>query len=85
MIIDAQGPFIWTLEDPGTFLTYIWGLSGSSARYSCPAINISSGRRVLILELDDDACTQSLQAKAKDRIVEVTFANVLVKTIACVQ
>ena len=52
MIIDVQGPSIWTLENPGTFLVpyYIWGLSGLfvSTRYFLPAINICSGRRVLI-------------------------------------
>lgn len=49
VIIDVQGPSVWTLKDPGTFLTY--GVyQGSPARYSCPAINIlkvCSGRRVL--------------------------------------
>ena len=79
MIIDAPGPSIWTLEHPGTFLTYIWGLPGSSARYSCPAINIRkvcSGRQVLILNWTMTHVLGIFKAsrpKPKDRIVEVTF------------
>lgn len=37
MIIDMQGPSIWTLEDPETFLTYGVYIK---VRYSYPAINI---------------------------------------------
>ena len=70
MIIDVQGPSIWALEDPGTFLTYTWGLSGFAGtlflpcyKYTKSKLRPTSSR----LELDNDACSSYAQGLAASR------------------